>query len=110
MELARNAIYGLHLKCGEGSTYAHLFHVNERGQIDIAMFVDQRVKKGGEGDCDTFRPDLVEHNHNYSHDHWLINRDVSDFVMVNSHVTDTSKITASQYKRMARKVMKLEAQ
>ena len=40
MELARNAIYGLHLKGGEGFTYAHLFHVNERGQMDIAMFVD----------------------------------------------------------------------
>lgn len=108
MELARNAVYGLHLKGGKGSTYAHLFHVNERGQMDIAMFVDQRVKKGGEGVCDTFRPDLVEYNHTYSHDHWIGHG--RKFVMVNSHVTDTSKITASQYKRMARKVMKLEAQ
>lgn len=107
MKLARNAVYGLHLKCGEGSTYAHLFHVNERGQMDIAMFVDQRIK-GGECDCDTFRPDLVEYDHEYSHDHWIDGG--RKFVMVNSHVTDTSKITASQYKRMARKVMKLKAQ
>lgn len=29
MELARNAVYGLHLnKGGKGSSYAHLFHVN----------------------------------------------------------------------------------
>lgn len=108
MELARNAVYGLHLKGGKCSTYVHLFHVNERGQIDIAMFVDQMVKKGGESDCDTFRTDLVEYDHTYSHDHWLDG--FYNFTMVNSHVTDTSKITASQYKRMARKVMKSEAQ
>lgn len=104
MKLARNAVYGLHLVGGKGSTYAHLFHVNERGQIDIAMFVDQLLK-GGE--ADKFRPDLVEYDHTYSHDHWLYNK---NFVMVNSHVTDTSKLTNSDYKRMARKVIKLKAQ
>lgn len=107
MELARNAIYGLHLKCGERSTYVHLFHVNDRGQVDIAMFTDQMVKYGDDY-CDTFRPDLVEGDHTYSHDHWI--EGDYKFVMVNSHVIDTSKITASQYKRMTRKVMKSEAQ
>ncbi|EDW9075426.1 hypothetical protein AV691_004280 [Salmonella enterica subsp. enterica serovar 4,[5],12:i:-] len=56
MKLARNAVYGLHLKGGKGSTYAHLFHVNEQGQIDIAMYVDQLVKCG---EHDKFRPDLI---------------------------------------------------
>lgn len=107
MKLARNAVYGLHLKGRNGTTYAHLFHVNERGQVDIAMFIDQLLK-GGE--YDKFRPDLVEFNKNYSHDHWFICRSESDFVMVNSHVTDTSKLTNRDYKRMARKVLKQKAQ
>lgn len=63
MELARNAVYGLHLKGGKGSTYAHLFHVNERGQVDIAMYVDKLVK-GCESD--KFRPDLIEYDHTQS--------------------------------------------
>ena len=104
MELARNAVYGLRLKGGKGSTYAHLFHVNERGQVDIAMYVDQLVKGGGS--C-KFRPDLIEYDHTHSHDHWL---DYYKFTMLDSHVTDTSKLKNRDYKRMARKVVKLKAQ
>lgn len=100
MELARNAVYGLHLKGGEGSTYAHLFHVNERGQIDIAMYIDRLVKCGQPYN---FSPDLIEYDHTYSHDHWL---DGYKFTMLDSHVIDTSKLTNRDYKRMARKILK----
>lgn len=104
MELARNAVYGLHLKGGKGSTYAHLFHVNERGQIDIAMHVDQLVK-GGESD--KLIPDLIEYIHTHSHDHWLGGY---KFTMLDSHVIDTRKLTNRDYRRMARKILKQKAQ
>lgn len=107
MKLARNAIYGLHLKGGKGSTYVHLFHVNERNQVDIAMYTDQFLVKGEMGD--RFNPQFVEQDPTYSHDHWVCD-DHYNFIMVDSNVTDTRKITVSDYKRMTRKVLKHKAQ
>ena len=107
MKLVRNAIYGLHLKSYGGETYIHLFHVNERGQVDIAMYTDQFFN--GELSATRFNPQFVEADPHYSHDHWCAD-DHYNFILVDSHVTDTSKITTSQFRRMTRKVMKHKAQ
>lgn len=44
MKLAPNAIYGLHLTHFDGKNYIHLFHSNERGQADIALYADSLIK------------------------------------------------------------------
>lgn len=100
--LTRNAVYALNIKQGKGSTYTHLFYLHKIGQVDIAMFVDDKETHS------TFRPDLIEQCPDYSHDHWVDGE--YDFVMVASHVTDTSKLTSRDYKRMTKKAKKAKAQ
>lgn len=100
--LTRNAVYALHLKRGKGETYIHLFHLHKSGQIDIAMYTNDKEAHS------TFRPDLITHCPEYSHDHWVDGE--YDFALVASHVTDTNKLTSRDYKRMTKKAKKAKAQ
>lgn len=103
MKLAPNAIYGLHLTSYDGTSYIHLFHSNERGQVDIAMYAENMIKRSN-GMTIRFEPEFIKHDPNYSHNHWLIG--YYDWHLVASHVVKTEKLTARDYRKMARKVAK----
>ena len=109
MKLAPNAIYGLHINRHDGTSDIHLFHSNERGQADIAMYADSLIKPGGKTMM-RFSPEFIKANPNYSHNHWL--NDYCDWhlVVVASHVVETDKLTARDYRKMARKVAKHKPQ
>ena len=107
MKLAPNAIYGLHLTHCDGKNYIHLFHANEHGQLDIAMYADSLIKPSCESIV-RFAPEFIKANRNYSHNHWL-NR-YYDWHRVASHVVETDKLTARDYRKMARKVAKHKPQ
>ena len=107
MKLAPNAIYGLHLTRCDGTSYIHLFHSNERGQADIAMYADSLIKPG----CEMmmrFAPEFIKADRNYSHNHWLDG--YYNWHLVASHIVDTDKLTARDYRKMARKVAKHKPQ
>lgn len=107
MKLAPNAIYGLHLNRYDGARYIHLFHSNERGQADIAMYADSLIKPGGEKMI-RFTPEFIKADPNYSHNHWLTG--YYNLHLVASHIVDTDKLTARDYRKMARKVAKHKPQ
>lgn len=107
MKLAPNAIYGLHLTRYDGTSYIHLFHSNERGQADIAMYADSLIKPGGEKMI-RFTPEFIKADPNYSHNHWLTG--YYNLHLVASHIVDTDKLTARDYRKMARKVAKHKPQ
>lgn len=107
MKLAPNAIYGLHLTRCDGTSYIHLFHSNERGQADIAMYADSLIKPGGETMM-RFAPEFIKADPNYSHNHWL--NGYYNWHLVASHIVDTDKLTARDYRKMARKVAKHKPQ
>ncbi|WYX89361.1 hypothetical protein SLPHG_CDS0007 [Salmonella phage Sephi301i] len=44
MELARNAVYGLHLKGGKGSTYAHLFMLTSEARLILQCILTNLLK------------------------------------------------------------------
>lgn len=107
MKLAPNAIYGLHLTRFDGTSYIHLFHSNEHGQIDIAMHADSLIKPS----CEMmmrFAPEFIKANRNYSHNHWLDG--YYNWHLVASHIVDTDKLTARDYRKMTRKVAKHKPQ
>lgn len=107
MKLAPNAIYGLHITRYDGTSHIHLFHSNERGQADIAMYADSLIKPCGETMM-RFSPEFIKADPNYSHNHWL--NGYYDWHLVASHVVDTDKLTARDYRKMARKVAKHKPQ
>lgn len=107
MKLAPNAIYGLHITSYDGTSHIHLFHSNERGQADIAMYADSLIKPSGETMM-RFTPEFIKADPNYSHNHWL--SVYYGWHLVASHVVKTDKLTARDYRKMARKVAKHKPQ
>lgn len=103
MILAPNTIYALTMKEENGNIRVNLFHTYPSGQVDIAMrnrtdtFIENLINK--------FHPEIIKRDRLYSHDHWLDER--NKFQLVASHVTDASKLTRRDYKRLTKKAIRL---
>lgn len=100
MKLAPHAMYGI--KTGKGY---QLFHVNENGNVQIAMYRDERgaCQPGYSGNVRMIFA-MIQHKADRinNHDHWIddIKR---EGVLVATHVTDPLKLTSRDYRKMARK-------
>ncbi|UGO56501.1 hypothetical protein JLBYU26_38 [Escherichia phage JLBYU26] len=98
--LVRNAMYKI-----KSDERVHLFHVNEHGDLSIAMYRNDR------GGCEEstggkvhpmffmFRHKADQYSH---HNHWI--GDLLQYgKLVASHVVDPGKLTSRQLRKMARK-------